>query len=285
MTNTVDNATNQAKQAAKQATNEVKPWVITLARLGYVVKGIVYITLGLLAFQAALGLRSANIDQKGALLEIFSQPYGKFLLIVMVVGLFGYALWRFIEAIFDPEHKGTDAKGLLTRASYLFSGAGYGFLGIVALQILNGTNRSGSSNTTQDWTARLMRNPAGVWLVGLAGLAVIGAGLYQLYLAFTEDFKKHFKTGEMSKTEITWAKRLGAFGSAARSIVYMMVGVFLVQSAVSHNPSKAGGIGQAFQALVRQPFGPWLLGALALGLIAYGLYAILTARYRQISIL
>lgn len=258
-------------------------WVERLARLGYTAKGIVYAIIGVLAVQAALGTGGKTTDQKGALGEIATQPFGKFLLALMALGLIGYVIWRFVEAVQDPEHKGNDAKGLATRLGAAMSGIIYASLAFSAIRLAMGSGASSSnSNSTQDWTARLMSQPFGQWLVGLGGALIIGLGFYQFYKAYKAKFRKHLKLQEMSPTEETWATRLGRFGEGARGVVFVITGFFLLEAARQSDPNQARGLDGALQSLAQQPYGPWLLGIVALGLVAYGIHMGVQARYRRI---
>ena len=273
---------SKAKRQASNLTRETKPWVIFLARLGYVAKGIVYGVIGILAFQAAFGVGSTNIDTNQALIKIVTQPFGRILLWIVAIGLIGYVLWMFVQAILDPENNGTDAKGLLQRTAYFVSGIGYALVDFSAFQILTGSGGGNSGQGPQDWTAKVMSNPAGRWFIGLVGLGLGIWGLVQIYQAYSKSFTRRLKMGDMNGMEKTWAVRTGQAGLTARGIVFGIIAYFLVQAAITYDPAKAGGLGQAFQALARQPFGPWLLGIVAIGLIAYGIYSLFMARYRRI---
>lgn len=258
-------------------------WVEKLARLGYAAKGIVYAIVGVLAVQAALDSGGKTTDTKGALGTIAAQPFGKFLLVLMTIGLIGYVVWCFVRAIQDPEHKGDDPKGLATRLGYAGAGFGYGGLALSAIQLIRGAGGGSGGNSKQDWTARLLAQPFGQWLVGLAGALVIGIGFYKMYKAYKAKFRKQMKLQEMSPTEETWATRIGRFGEAARGIVFVIIGFFLIQAARQYDPSEVRGLDGALQSLSRQPYGPWLLGIVALGLIAYGIHMGVQARYRRIN--
>jgi hypothetical protein len=270
---------DNAEAAARRAAHN--PWVERLARLGFAAKGIVYITVGVLATQAALGSGGATTDTQGAIATIGQQPFGRVLLGVLALGLLGHALWRFVEAAIDPERKGGDAKGIAKRIGYAVLGVVYVGLALTAVRLISGSGNSGGGST-QDWTARLMAQPFGRWLVGLLGLIVLGVGLYQFYQSYSAKFREKLKLGEMSQTEQRWAIRSGRFGLAARGVVFGIIGGFLVQAALQYNPDKAQGLGGALQTLSQQRFGPWLLGIVAIGLIAYGLYMLISARYRRI---
>jgi hypothetical protein len=198
-------------------------------------------------------------------------------------GLICYGLWRLVQGIFDPEHKGSDPTGLAGRLGDAVSGIIYGSLAFTALGIVMGT-ASSNSNSTQDWTARLLAQPFGPWLVGGVGVAVIVFGGYQIYRGIATDFTDELKRGKMGSSEETLVINLGRFGLSARGIVLGLIGIFLLQAAYQFNPQQAKGLGKTLQALAQQPYGPWILGIVAVGLIAYGLFMIMMGRYRTINV-
>jgi hypothetical protein len=276
----------QAKQQAHHAVREASPWLEGFGRFGYVAKGVVYTLVGVLAAQAAIGTGGATTDARGALPQIIQAPFGQGLLAATALGLVGYGLWRFIQAGMDTENKGTDAQGLLTRGTYLIIGVSHIALALSALQLLLGSDgdSSGGDSATQDRTAWLLSQPFGQWLVGLVGVVVIGVGLYQWYQAYSAKFREQLKLAEMSSTQQRWATRLGRVGFAARGVVFGIVGGLLLAAAIHAEPQEARGLGGALTTLAEQSFGPWLLGVLAVGLIAYGSYVLVEARYRRMVI-
>ena len=254
-----------------------------LARLGYTVKGIVYALIGLLAVLAAVGAGGETSGSKGVLRTIADGPFGQILVGAVGVGLFGYALWRFVQAFIDPDQKGTDAEGVIKRVGYFGSGVLHAGLGWAAVRLVMGSGgNGGSGNGAETWTAKLMAQPFGVWLVGIAGAATIAYGLYQFYRAYKADFFDKLKTDEMSQTEQTWAERAERIGLSARGVIFSIMGVFVIRAALNANPEEARGLEGALDALAAQPYGPYLLGLVALGLIAYGVYCWVLARYRRI---
>jgi hypothetical protein len=257
-------------------------WVERLARLGYAAKGFVYVIVGVLAVQTVIGQGGKTTDTQGALGTIAAQPFGQLLLVLVTLGLIGYMVWRFVQAFKDPEHKGHDAKGLARRVGYGISGLIYASLAVSAIRLLMGSGDASSSSGTQDWTARLLSQPFGQWLVGLIGALILGLGFYQVYKAYKAKFRKEMKLNEMSATEETWATRIGRFGEAARGVVFAMSGFFLLEAARQADPNQAQGLDGALATLARQPYGPWLLGIVALGLVAYGIHMGVQARYRRI---
>jgi len=276
-----NSSTDNIKQSIGQAASH--PWFERLARLGYASKGLVYFIVGFLAAQAAFSMGGRTTDTSGALSEIVNQPFGKFLLFLVTIGIIGYALWRIVQTILDPEHQGQkmDAKRIAQRIGYALSALGYAGLALTAVKLIMGSGRS-NSNTTEDLTAQILAQPFGQWLVGLAGSIVIGVGFSYFYEAYKAKFRRHFKLDEMSQTEQTWATRLGRFGIAARGVVFVIIGFFLIQAARLSDASQTKGLGDVLGILAQQPFSPVILALVPLGLIAYGIYSVIEARYRRI---
>lgn len=276
-----DAVADKAQGAARQAS----PWIERLGRFGYVAKGVVYGLIGVLAVQAATGAGGQTAGSTDALERIAQARFGQFLLIALAIGLVGHALWRVVQAIMDTENKGSEAKGIATRGTYFIIGLVYGGLALSAVQIaFRSGGGGGGEASAESMTARLMAQPFGRWLAGLAGAIVIGASLYQLYRAYSASFRKQLKLQEMSSTEETWATRIGRLGFAARGVVFGLIGVFLIVAAVQGQAQEARGLGGALGTIARQRWGAWLLGVVALGLVAYGLFMMVLARYRRMVI-
>lgn len=270
-----------AKHQVQHAAHEAKPWVERLARMGFAARGVVYIIVGWLALLAAFGLGGKKTSTGGALATIAGQPFGKLMLAVVALGLVGYAIWRIVQGALDPEHKGTDAKGIAKRFGYILSGIAHAGLALTAVQIIRGTGGV-KRGETQDATAWLLAQPLGQWLTAIVGLVVIAVGINTAYIAFKEKFRDKLKIAEMSPTEQEWAVRIGRIGLLARSIVAGLIGAFLVQAALQSNANKAHGLDGTLTALARQTYGQFLLSVVAAGLIAFGVYSFVEARYRRI---
>lgn len=271
----------QAKQTARDAVRDNSDWIERLGRLGYAAKGVVYAIIGALAIQVALGRGGETTDSRGALRAVAAAPFGQALLAALTVGLAGYALWRFVQAFADTENQGREAKGLARRALYAGIGLIYAGLALSAIRLLRG---AGGETATRSWTARLMAQPLGQWLVGLAGAALIGLGLYQLVKAWRASFQDKLNLAEMSERERRWAVRGGRAGHAARGIVFGIGGLLVINAARHANPAEDGGIDGALRELAAQQHGPWLLGATAAGLLAYAVFCGVEARYRRMII-
>ena len=280
-----DSAVEELKDQFDEVAEQVArhPWIERLARLGYAAKGVVYIIAGALAVMTAAGVGGEVTDARGALRSIARQPFGRTMLAVVAAGLAAYVLWRWVQSITDADGKGRSFKGLALRAAYLTSGTVYAGLALVAARIVFGADEPPASSATQSWTARLMSMPFGDWLVMLAGLSVIGFGLYQIFKGYKAKFAKRLKLPEIEDAARDWAVLAGRIGYAARGVVFVVIGLFLMQAARRHDPGEAQGLDGALQALARQSFGPYLLGVVAAGLVAYGVYALVEARYRRIA--
>lgn len=284
-----EQATHKAANAARGAGSEAKeaatsPWFTPLARLGYAVKGAIYVIMGLLALSAALGAGAAPTDQKGVFQTIFAQPAGRFLLIVIAIGLVGYALWCLCQAVLDVDGKGTSAKGIATRV-------GSGVVGVVYLSLAFGAWRlatagsagKSSDTTTRDFTAQLLSKPFGVALVVVVGVGALAIAAVLFYRAWKADFEQLIQPKELGQKGKDLLVNLGRVGYAALGVVFVEIGVFLVVAALHHDPNQAQGLSGALRVMEQQPFGRLLLAIVALGLIAYGVYSLASARYRRVG--
>ena len=253
-----------------------------LARAGFIARALIYGIIGVLAIKLAVGSGGANASQQGALKTIAHQPFGKVLLILVAIGLAGYSLWRLIHALLG--HGPEDSDSGLDRIAALGSGIVYALLCAIAVEILLGSGSSSTSGSggAHKTTAGVLGWTGGTWLVGIAGVVLIGVGLYQGYRGISRDFLKDSKTEEMTprvREAIEW---IGSFGHLARAVVFGLVGVFLIKAAIDYNPNKAVGVDGALAKLAHASYGPFLLGLVAAGLIAFGLYSLSDARYRRI---
>lgn len=250
-----------------------------LGRVGYSAKGLVYALVGVLALMAALGVGGSIGGSKRALIELDSLTFGDAALGAVALGLFAYAGYRVLQALLDPGDHGLDVQGLGKRATYVVSAFLHAGLGLSAISLLLGT-AGGDSDGSKAWTARLLQQPAGQWLVGLFGLIVLGFGLRQFQRAYQALFldKMRESIGEHAKALV---RRVGRVGLYARGVVLVLVGSFFVQAAIAHDPSESKGLGGALATLAEQPFGRWLLGLAAVGLAAYGAFCFLYVGYRD----
>lgn len=249
-----------------------------LARLGYASIGIVYMIVGGFAVAAGLGKRGEAGTQGDAFAFILKQPFGRVLLIAIALGLCGYVLWRFTSAVMDDEHRGSDAKGIGIRIASFGRGLIYAALAVEAARMAmhRGGGNSGGEQQTQHWTGRLMDAPFGRWLLALVGLGVIGYGAYQLYAAWDSKLSKRIRLGEIDNRVRRKVIGISRFGIGARGVVFVVVGGSLVIAAMKHNAGEAHSTTGALQELPLP-----MLVVVGFGLAAYGVYALVNARYRS----
>ena len=268
--------------AAKGRRAGKSRWVEGLGRVGLVAKGVIYLVVGILAINVALGAREESPDREGALRTIGEQPFGKSLLVLLAVGLAGYALWRFAQAILDRDSEGEGAKGLAKRGASLAKGGLYAILcGLTISALLDDESRSGGGNEKKA-TAGVFDLPAGRYLVYAAGIGFLAAAVFNGYRAVTCKFNRKLKQSEMNEAEETAATGVGILGHLARMVVFGLVGAFLVKAAWEFDSRQARGLDGALLEVSQQPYGGVLLGAVAAGLIAYALYCFVQARYRDV---
>lgn len=254
-----------------------------IARAGYAARGIIYVIVGGLAALAAFGRGGSTTDSRGALSQVLGAPGGKFLLIALAIGLLGYAAWRAVQAVYDVDNHGTDARGLVVRAALAVSALIHVGLAFFASNLAFGWGSGGGpgDGSSQERTAWLLGQPFGPWLVAAVGLAILGAGIAHIIKGWRADFERHF---EMDYREREWITPVSRFGLCARGVAFLLIGGFFIAAAVQHDPSEARGLSGALQALQQQPAG-WLpLAVLALGLFAFGLYSVIEAAYRRVDI-
>ena len=268
-----------AKAEVRQAAHgEGVGW---LGRAGLAAKGISYGLVALLALQVAFGdEKSSPKDRQGALQVVAGETYGTVLVVALAIGFAGYAIWRFAEAIFDRGHDGDDASGLAKRGGQLARGLLYDGLAFVCVSILLGAG--GSSSKENEEAARVLEWPAGRWLVAAVGVGVLAAAAFNAYRAVTQKFMKDLKEGEMSENEERTYRVVGVIGHAARAVVFGLVGYFLVKTAWQYDADEAVGIDGALRRLANEEHGPIWLGVVAAGLLAYGLFCLVQARYRRV---
>lgn len=270
---------DQAASAYRSVERNV--WTERWARFGYVTGGVVYILIGLTAVLVALEHGGRLVSPEGAIEVIGNRSYGRILLSVAAIGLTGYAVWRFIAAISDVDHDGSDWKGILTRAGMICSGIGYGSLAVFAFRRAFG-DHGGRHDAARHWTAELLRHSWGVALIVLIGLILISAAIAEAIFAVTEKFRDRLRLGSVGSENRRWLLRFGMWGYLAQAIVMGLIGGFLITAAVTADARKALGLDGALRVLVQQEYGPWLLGIVAIGLTAYGAFMLVEAQYRKL---
>ncbi|WP_230530370.1 DUF1206 domain-containing protein [Microvirga roseola] len=254
-----------------------------LARFGFGARGVVYCLVGGLALLAAIGAGGQTGGSQSALQTVLAQPLGWIWLALIAIGLFGFCAWRIVEAVTDADRRGNDMKGLGIRAAHLIGGLIYAGLAVSALSLAFGWGTSGGSGedgAAQDWTAWLLAQPFGRWLTGLVGAGIVGAGLAFAWKAWRGDVAEYLA---LPADKRDWFVTLGRMGFAARGVVFIIIGGFLILAAWHSQSSDVRGLGGALRALQEQPYGWVLLALTAIGLFAFGIFGLVQARYRHID--
>ncbi|MFF1285857.1 DUF1206 domain-containing protein [Streptomyces sp. NPDC058299] len=254
-------------------------------RAGFAARGLIYVLVGVISLQIAFGGGGGGkqADRGGALTELAGKPLGSAMLWIVGIALAGMALWRLSEAVVGAA--GPDGTKLTKRAASAGRFVFYAFVSYSVLSYAAGDKGSGSGSSdqhTDDVTAMVLKWPAGEWLVGIAGVGVVIAGLWIAVQAVRKKFRKRLRTGEMSQRTERVTDVLGVTGGAARGIVFAVAGVFAIVAAVQHQPGRAKGMDDTLRSFRDLPAGPWLLALIALGLAAFGVFSWFVARWRRI---
>lgn len=249
-----------------------------LSRAGFVARALIYGIIGILALKLAFGQGGKLTSQEGALHTVAQQPFGKLLLTLVAIGLGGYSLWRLVRAAIGHGPEGSDSS--FDRIAALASGISYGALCVLSIEILLGGG--GGTGNAKQTTAGVFGWPAGTWIVGIVGGVLLGVALYEGYRGITKKFLDDSKVEEMGPRMKEWIGRLGLIGHLARMVVFGLIGIFLIKAAVDFNAHAAVGLDGALAKIVHRSYGPFLLGVVAVGLIAFALYSLSDARYRKI---
>lgn len=248
------------------------------ARFGLSSRAFIYLVIGWLALQIAAGHGSHEANQRGALADVARHSYGWVLLWILGVGFAAYALWRLSEAAFGTAAEG---RGLGPRLRALVTGTIYAALCASTFAFIAGRSKQGQSQQQAALTARVMRHTGGRWVVGLVGAVVIGAGLVMIAEGVRLRFEKKLRMVELrGKTRIV-VVGLGAVGTVARGLVFSIAGALVIDAAVTFNAGKSSGLDGALRTLANRPYGPELLGAVALGLLAFAAYACAEVRWAK----
>ena len=268
------NAIAETLQPAPRTTRRVAAWVAPVARVGFVAKGVVYLLLGWFATRAAF-LADEPLDRGEALAHLRDNDFGVIALYVIAVGLVAHVVWRLTQGFFDPEHANDRKLHLGPRLAHLGSVVFYGALARTAWELAEDANEP--HDTEDHWMAVLLSQPLGRWLAYAVAAGIVGYGLRQLWRAWDGDaVMKHLARDAMRWPRTVTA--IGRFGVAARGIVFLLIGGFVFDAAHHFDASAAGSTDEALRALGHG----WLVGIVALGLVAYGVFQFCEARWHRV---
>ncbi len=247
------------------------------AQMGYSARGVIYLVIGGLALLTAFGERGGQTtNSKGAILKILEQPFGNVMIFLLIIGLLGYSTWRLIQCFKDPDGHGSSGKGLAVRAGLFVSAVAHILLALWATKLLVGA----AGGSLQAGGSGFMTTNPGQIALGIAGAAVIATGFAHIYKGVTARFEKYMS---IPADKRKWARPVCQFGLIARGVVWLIIGWLMIKAAWMAKGGEIDGTSEALQMLRDQPYGPWLLGIVAAGLFAFGVYCILEAAYRRIN--
>ena len=251
-------------------------WVDRVARVGLVAYAVVYLLIGWLSVQLALGDRQGTPSSTGALRQLAQQPFGGVLIWAVSLGMFLLAAWQLLEAAFG--HRGERGKKRTgKRLVSVGKAIVYTVIGASGIKVAVGSGSSGKGEETM--TAKVMDLPAGQVLVGAVALAIIGFAISQVYQAWTDDFADKLDGEGRSGRSGTAYVAFGKAGYTARAIAFAIVGGLFGYAAITHDAKKSGGLDQALFEVLDQPFGPLLLCVIGIGLACFGLFTLAQARH------
>jgi hypothetical protein len=274
----MSSATSHVKGSASRAADS-KP-LEYLARGGFITYGIIHLLLAWLALQVAFGDSGKEGDQSGALQSLAGNGFGKVLLVVIVIGMVGLAIWQALSAIIGEKGQ-TGKRAIAERVISGIRAIVYLWLAWTAVKVIRGANSS-SANNTKNKSSSLMSHTGGRWLIGLIGLVILGIGIGLIVYALKKEFEKRLKMQQMPAAVRKSTRRLGMAGYSAKGVAYGITGVLVVIAAVKYDPSKARGLDAALKTLTGHSYGPWLLVLIALGIAAFGVFCFVQAKYRKV---
>jgi hypothetical protein len=255
-----------------------------LARVGLIAYGVVHLLVAWIALQLAWSGSEQSADQSGAMSTLAEQPFGRPLLWVLAVGLIALAAWQAAEVVrwrsgWSASGK-TRTKALKKSGGALVKAVVYIALAVLAFRFATGNGQS-SSQSQQQTTAGVFGWPGGQFLVGAAGLILVGVGIWHIRKGVTKHFLKQIDTSDASPGATRLVTRLGQIGFPGKGVALAGVGGLLVYAAVTFDPSKAQGLDGAMRTILQLPFGRILLTLVAIGIAAFGAFCFVRARYPE----
>jgi hypothetical protein len=268
----------QARGAASRTANS--NLLEHLTRGGLVGYGVIHLLFAWLILQIAFDSSSTDGDQSGALHHLAEEPFGTFLILVIIIGLVAMTIWQLLAAAIG--HRAERGRHRLYERA-VSGGRALFYLYFVwtGIKVLRGKSAS-SADTQQKASEDLMVSGGGRITVGLAGLAIAAIGIGLVIYGVQKKFMKHLKTSQMDAKTRMLSTRLGITGYAAKGAAYGIAGVLFLLAAVQYDPDKARGLDATLSVLSQQSYGPWLLALTALGIAAYGLFSMVQSRYRKV---
>lgn len=264
----------------KTTADNASRGMVLLARSGYAARGIVYLIIAFFAVRAARGAGS-NVSTKGAVEQILAEPYGQALMWGVAIGLFGYSVWRLIQAIADTDNHGSDVKGVVVRLALVGSAAANALLALFALSLVSRWGTGAEGGAGQDLLSRLLGLENSNLLIYATALIPLGVGIAHLVKAWRAGFERYFQCPDHV---MRWVRPISQAGLAARGVVFLVIAALLFLGGARYEPSDPPGVKEALDSLQGMPFGNALLMAIGLGLAGFALYSFAEARWRRIDL-
>jgi type IV secretory pathway VirB2 component (pilin) len=278
MSSSVNQAGQQAASAAHRAGES--RWIDRAARLGLAGRGLVYALIAVLAFQIAFVDRAKEADQKGAFQTLAQNGFGKVVLWLVIIGFVGYAVWLATEAVWGHWREQDKRKRTAKRVESAVKAVIYLLLAVLAFRIVTAT--SSGDQGAETVTAKVLDMTGGQFLVGLAGVVVIAVAALITWRGLRTKFEEHLDLSRLGPTARSVVINLGKVGYIARGVTFAIVGILIIAAAVTYDPNKARGFDAALRTVAAQPYGPWLLSLIAVGLLCFGVYSFIESRYRRL---
>jgi flagellar biogenesis protein FliO len=253
-----------------------RPW----AKMGYAARGLIYLTIGMLALFSAMGWEGEKTGSRGAILNLKAQPLGELLLVILVVGLFGYIMWRFIQGITDTDNHGHSFKGLAIRSGLIISAISHSVLVYWVIKLLLHETDNGSGKSASSTASEYLNSDIVTVLVALVGVLVVVVGIAHLVKGFRSGFKKYI---DFPADKSQWLVPICRFGLISRGVVWCIIGWIILRSVFVAGSSDEKGIDDAFEWLSTAPYGSWLIIIISIGLFAFGVYSFIESLYRRIE--
>lgn len=259
---------------AKMAGNDMG-WAIPLMRLGYGGRGLVYLAVAGISLWSLYRGGQAQ-DTSSALGWLENSWGGGAALFLILLGMLAYAVWRVVDAVWDLEDYGSEAKGIVARLGMVVTGIIHLGIGVLAFSLLFGSGSEGEGSSIPRYVGTVMAWPGGRWLIGLVALLILGAGAYYLRQGWRNDYRKHLRANHFTAR---WNSVLKA-GVMAQGVVIGVIGLLFLFAAWRANPQEAGGVGEAFSWLSEQAYGRLLVIGVCLGLVGFAIFCFVNAAYR-----
>ena len=274
-------AVKSVKRHADKARKETlqADWTSYVGRAGLVARGVIYSVIGILALRIAFGAGGGEEADKDGAFEVLSRhPLGRVALAVLAAGFACYAAWRLVEAVLDPDRGGPAKRAGSAARTVIYTS----FFLTAMTYVVHDKGKPNSDQDHQDQSATVLAWPAGRYLVGAVGVGLVVAGLWNAYRAVTGKYRDHLKKAEIDTAERPWITGVACAGLAARAVIFSAVGFFVLRTAVRADPQDTVGLDGSLRRLADEPGGPVALAVVAAGLIAYGLWSFVEARYRRL---